>query len=110
MAREVYSLRIFASGGLSVAAGQVGPIVPAGFVYVVRDIDALELTGVSGGQLQLISQVGTVVWFAGGLPGPAAGNWSWRGRQVYNEGEQVGFKSGAGTWSMACSGYQLTLP
>lgn len=108
--RTVYSLRIFATGGLSPGAGLVGPIVPAGLVYVVRDIDVVETSGTNGTILEFQGQtLGPLTYFertaADGL-----GRGSWRGRQIYNEGEQVGFKALSGTWSISCSGYQLTLP
>jgi hypothetical protein len=110
MSRVVYSLRIFATGGLSPGAGTVGPIVPDGLVYVVRDIDVVELTATNGSILEVKNQtLGPLVYFertaADGL-----GLGSWRGRQIYNEGEQVGFLALSGQWSIACSGYQLTLP
>lgn len=110
MSRNVYSLRIFATGGLDVAAGTVGPIVPAGLIYVVRDIDIVDETGAgtdemvvygpTGGHVLVLRQGHEIVGF----------NYAWRGRQVYAEGERVGFQSIAGTWSVSCSGYQLTLP
>lgn len=110
MARAVYSLRIFASGGLIPGSGIVGPVVPTGLVYVLRDVDVVELTGATGTAFQLYSQVAEPMWAvvhnaAGGITQA-----QWRGRQVYNEGEQVGFQSVSGTWSVAASGYQLTLP
>lgn len=110
MAAQVYSLRIFASAGLSPGAGTVGPIVPAGLVYIVRDIDAFDDTAGSTDNLIIFNQTsGVLVNWVG--PGSAAlGNWQWRGRQVYNEGEQVALRSFVGTWGVAISGYQLTLP
>lgn len=110
MAAPVYSLRIFATGSLSPGAGTVGPIVPAGLVYIVRDIDAFDDTAGSADSLIVFNQLsGVLVNFVG--PGSAAlGNWQWRGRQVYNEGEQVALRSFGGSWAVAVSGYQLSLP
>jgi hypothetical protein len=110
MAQAVYSLRIFASGGLSPGAGTVGPIVPTGLVYIVRDIDAFDDSGGSSDNMVVFNQtLGLLVsWQGPSLA--AAGGYQWRGRQVYNEGEQVGVRSFVGTWSVAISGYQLTLP
>lgn len=110
MARTVYSIRIFAAGGLNAAAGVVGPIVPAGHVYVVRDIDALEISGTRPAEFFFASQVGVSVqnFFVATTADP--GNIQWRGRQVYNEGERVAFSVFTGLWSIACSGYDLTLP
>ena len=110
MARTVYSLRIFAHAGLSPAGSPVGPTVPTGLLYVVRDIDAFSNTGAVGDDLVAFSPVAGVLWRARLA---ASGNpliWTFRGRQVYAEGETVGFQSLQGTWSVTCSGYQLTLP
>lgn len=110
MSRDVYSLRIFAVGGLVAATGIVGPIVPNGFVYVVRDIDAFETTGGAAG-FALLSQVAVPVQFFVSPGGAGAvQNHSWRGRQIYNTGERVGFEAASGSWNISCSGYQLTLP
>lgn len=110
MAQAVYSLRIFASGGLSPGAGTVGPIVPSGLVYIVRDVDAFDDSAGSSDNLVIFNQVGGILvsWLGPSLA--AAGSYQWRGRQVYNEGEQVAVRSFAGTWTIAISGYQLTLP
>jgi hypothetical protein len=110
MARAVYSLRIFATGALSPGAGTVGPIVPAGLVYVVRDIDAFDDTAGASDNLIVFNQLSGVLISWQGPSLAANGNYSWRGRQVYNEGEQVAFRAFVGTWAIACSGYQLTLP
>lgn len=110
MAQAVYSLRIFSSAGLSPGAGTVGPIVPAGFVYIVRDIDAFDDTAGATDNLIIFSQTsGVLINWVGPSPA-AAGCYQWRGRQVYNEGEQVALRSFVGTWGVSISGYQLTLP
>lgn len=110
MARDVYSIRIFATGDLEPAAGVVGPIVPAGLVYIVRDIDVFEFSSVANAELLVYSPVLGPIYTptrsASGVPS----DWQWRGRQVYNEGEQVGFLSLLGKWAVMASGYQLTLP
>lgn len=110
MASAVYSLRLFAAGGLTSAAGTVGPVVPAGLVYVLRDIDALEITGTRPAEWFLAGQTGVSIvnFFISAAADP--GNTQWRGRQVYNTGERIGFTVATGTWSIAASGYQLTLP
>ena len=111
MAREpVYSLRIFGHAGLTASAGEVGPIVPDQFVYVVRDIDVLERTGAGATLMQVINQTEGPLWEVDGGTTLASRLGQWRGRQVYGPGEKVGFIVTAGEWSIACSGYQLTLP
>lgn len=110
MARDVYSLRIFSTASLDVAAGTVGPVVPDGLVYVLRDIDAWELTGDGSTGLEVVSPtVGVLIFWQGGTTVPDR-QFAWRGRQVYGPGEQVGFVVTAGIWSVTASGYQLTLP
>jgi hypothetical protein len=110
MPAPVYSLRIFATGGLVPASGVVGPIVPAGLVYVLRDIDLVELSGSTSAGFQLYGQTGNIIWVVQHSSAPGITQGQWRGRQVYNEGEQVGFQSATGTWSISASGYQLSLP
>lgn len=88
----------------------MGPIVPDGLVYVVRDIDAVHTAGSSSDVFEVIGQALQLLWFATASTSDANGGAQWRGRQVFNEGEQVGFKAVSGTWDISCSGYQLTLP
>lgn len=110
MSSNVYSLRIFASGALTNAAGTVGPIVPANFVYVVRDIEAFDSSNSAADELVVFSPVAGVLLNITGPQEAPFGAHMWRGRQVYGPGEQVGFHAFVGTWSVTCSGYQLTLP
>jgi hypothetical protein len=110
VARSVYSLRIFSAGGLTSSAGTVGPVVPAGLVYVLRDIDAVEITGSASAQLEVLSPNFQPIWFINTANPQIGANFQWRGRQVFNVGEQIGFHAFSGTWSIMASGYQLTLP
>lgn len=110
MALPVYSLRIFAHASLVTSAGTVGPVVPAGFVYVLRDVDVFEETGAQGVTLSVVNPLGgylTVFLTGSTLQSRVQ---QWRGRQVYHPGEQVGFFAGSGQWAIMASGYQLTLP
>lgn len=107
--RAVYSIRIF-SGDLDPAAGVVGPVVPDGFVYVVRDIDLVYHGATNDDELVFFNQTGGLMWIAVYTTGLTSVVWSWRGRQVFNEGEQVAIQSAGGTWSIAMSGYQLSTP
>jgi hypothetical protein len=110
VARDVYSIRILATGGLIPSSGVIGPVVPAGVVWVVRDIDAAAAGSTSPSQLLVIAQTLGILWNVQ-LPANVNGGYEgWRGRQIYAEGEQVGVQSLAGQWSVAISGYQLTLP
>lgn len=110
MAQSVYSLPIFSAGSIIGASGVVGPVVPPGVVYVVRDIMAFELTGANGAGLlwngsndQIIRQ-----WLVDSTT--ESRNVHWSGRQVYEVGDQVGFQVETGTWNVMASGYQLTTP
>lgn len=110
MARPLYSLRIFAAGSMTNAAGIVGPVVPPGLIYVLRDIDVVEISGGGTGAFQAMNPLGGVLWIfqRGSTLNSADGQW--RGRQVFDEGETVGFTAVTGTWSAMASGYQLTKP
>lgn len=110
MARDVYSIRIFATASLTASSGKVGPVVPPGLVYVVRDIDAYESSGIANANMVLLGQTGGIIWNPTRGSSTGVINPQWRGRQVYQDGEQVAFEVGLGTWSISCSGYQLTLP
>jgi hypothetical protein len=110
VARPLYSLRIFATGGLTPAAGIVGPTVPAGLIYVLRDIDVVEISSNASAIVQAYGPTGGVLWVYERAASLNSAYSSWRGRQVFDEGEQVGFSSQVGTWAIAASGYQLTKP
>lgn len=110
MARDVYSLRIFGDAGLVPAAGTVGPLVPPGLVYVLRDVDVYCDTAAIGDNLILFSPVMGVLYDWTFSSTTTVHDFAWRGRQVYAEGEQVGFRSFHGTWAVTASGYQLTTP
>lgn len=110
MPAPVYSLRIFAAGGVDAAAGLLGPLVPDAFNYVVRDIDVVERSGSLPAELLFTSQVGALLWVVerNAAGDPIVGQW--RGRQVFQPGERVGVQAVSGSWDVAISGYQLTLP
>lgn len=110
MARVVYSQRFFAGAAAS-PVGPVGPVVPAGFVWVVRDVDAVVRSSGTA-QMELLGQVAgqiLVLWSYPQSPVPD-NNFTWRGRQVFAEGERVGINVLSGNWDVGISGYQLTLP
>ena len=110
MPAPVYSVRLFSSGGLNAAAGVVGPIVPLGHVWIVRDIDAVEITGSSSVQMEALNPNNQPYWFISTANPQIGANFQWRGRQVFADGERIAFKAFSGTWSVMCSGYDLTVP
>lgn len=108
MAREpVYSIRIFAQGALT---GTHPVTVPAGLVYVLRDVDVWSRTQTSGDAFAILGSNAQLLWFVA-IP-PLVNPWigQWRGRQIFNAGETVTFESAGGEWDVTASGYQLTLP
>jgi hypothetical protein len=90
--------------------GTIGPVVPDGLVYVVRDIDVVNETGTTGDELSFIGPVLNQLIVIRQGHEMNGFIWSWRGRQIYSVGEQVGVKANVGSWSVTISGYQLTLP
>lgn len=110
MASPLYSLRILAQAALTPAVGRVGPTVPAGLVYVVRDIDVRCDSASSGDTLVVFNQVGGFLRVF--VHDPAINGFSqeWRGRQVFAEGETVQVESFQGSWDVAISGYGLSAP
>lgn len=108
MPSPVYTKRFYG------AAGQVGisppgsHIVPAGFVWVLRDFDVV-YSGTFGSSTRLIGNKGQTIWFNEFQGGDVAQYASWRGRQALFPGDQFQISSVAPT-DVTLSGYQLTLP
>ena len=107
MSRPVYSTRFIAGFAPSVAGSYT---VPAGFVAIVRDIDAWHEAGGSGSDYLYAS----VVSLGGAFfyETFAASQWiSWRGRQVINPGEELVVQGNSTVnQSVMVSGYLLMLP
>ena len=110
MAARVYSLRIFAHASLVSSGGKVGPVVPTGMIYILRDVDLWESTGGSAAMVIWSGALGVLGQFVSPPSSAPSRNIQWSGRQVYEEGEQVGFQVQSGTWAITASGYQLSLP
>lgn len=88
----------------------MGPVVPDGLLYILRDIDVWNNASGPDVELQVFNPDGGALWTALDPSQALHSGWQWRGRQVFSVGEQVGFQSFNGTWSIMASGYQLTLP
>jgi hypothetical protein len=102
---SVYSTRFYE--GKNVTSGTI-VTVPAGYIAIVRDIDAFFGGGIEGGALNVIGTLGqTFAWFP--FTGLTSAAFTWRGRQVFSAGESVRFVSGAGV-DLTVSGYLLTAP
>lgn len=86
--------------------------VPAGYVWVIKDIVALassiEQEILAG--LQFFDQAGVLVWgvaYPFAVPGRLEHYW---GMQVLESGDQLEASTPDLTWSWRVSGYVLTLP
>lgn len=90
--------------------GPVGPIVPDGVVWVVRDMDINGVTDTVGDVLAVASPTLGNLFIVRILTGGSGDNKQWRGRQVFNTGEWLKVTSFQGTWDVTISGYALTLP
>ena len=105
MAR-VYSTRFISEAGVTAFADYT---VPAGFRAVLRDVWVYAGSQITTVDFQLFSGTGAVMWSIGNPPlNPAF--WFWQGRQVYEEGEAIGFQVHAGNVDYSASGYLLDLP
>lgn len=108
MAQPVYSTRFIHSHGLT---GTVQYMVPAGVVAVVRDVDAYIGTPAGLNNLYLHGALGQTIWWTSATIGESQYS-SWRGRQVYQEGEIVEVEADVGlldAYDVTVSGYLLTI-
>lgn len=109
MARSVYSTRFIQQHGLS---GTASYVVPAGFTAVVRDVDSFIGAPVGLNALFLHGAIGQAIWWTQATIGESQYA-SWRGRQVYLEGETIEVEADVGTfdaYDVTVSGYLLTNP
>ena len=107
----VYSDLLF--DGTDLAEGGVamgGP--PTGYKWVLRDVHAtLPGTWPYGAQGWGIYNLGGVELVACRPPAAVQGSaFDWQGRQIVEEGDSITFIALEFGWSVAVSGYQLTLP
>jgi hypothetical protein len=109
MARPLYSIAILSAAGFGDSSAEV--TVPAGHVYVIRDISGLMAMGNLTGDLQI--QVGGVTI----LDVPCAQRISypfhWLGHTVVDPGTSITVTWTVGLFgfiSVYLSGYDLTLP
>jgi hypothetical protein len=110
MPRDVYSICMFRVPSMVAGPGVEGPVVPDGLRYILRDVDARENLGTAGAWLAILNPVGGIMYIKTVGSSIDESTVQWRGRQVYQEGEQLGFEVSSGSWSIMASGYQLTLP
>jgi len=111
VAFPVYSTRLLSGHDLGAFSHSI--VVPAGFVWVIRDIDVYygADTGPSEWECDLIDQDAIVVGILNAQINPSsAGASQWRGRQCIEAGCTMRVETVGGTWYWTISGYQLTLP
>lgn len=102
---NVYSYRFINVAGF---LGHAAFEVPAGYVAVVRDIDACDFTP-GGATIEAGIGDGAVFWIYTWPPETVGGWQGWRGRVVLQPGEQLVLNSSA-ELDMVASGYLLSLP
>lgn len=107
---NVYSIQLFSMTNMVAASGTLGPTVPAGFVYVLVDVEAYNRTIITSDNMAIANPSGGLlrVWVISGPTG--VNQFQWTGRMVFNAGQQVGFRVGQGNWDVCASGYKLSLP
>lgn len=113
MAQQVYSVRLWISNSSLGGTVFTGPQVPAGFVWVVRDVRMLN-TATSANSLaspMLVTAGGNANIAASptysSVPGVL---YQWQGRAVVQAAEFLFVHTSSSNWQWAVDGYQLSLP
>lgn len=105
VAPPAYSKLLCSAHGLTGVTDHLLFTVPAGRVWILRDLD-LTLTGGAPGNIFLLDE--DAVQFAQWL-GVAANTYiPWRGRQVFAAGSELHLFTNGGTWDLRGSGYDLS--
>jgi hypothetical protein len=81
--------------------------VPAGFVVILRDVDALSTT-TANAQI-LLTEAAAANAFASLNVATVLDSAQWRGRQVFPAGYAIGINTVVGAWVVRASGYLLTV-
>lgn len=89
-----------------------GPTVPAGFVWVVRDIALVNFKQpyFALGFYAIGTNVRGFVFLRGNGQDRGGRDYQWRGRFVMEPGDQIWFEASDTGFEGVVSGYQLTLP
>lgn len=104
--RPVYSVQILC---VAPALPSQTVTVPDDVRIIVRDIDARAESGATGDEIAVYNAAGGILWPAKVFAGADPFHYQWSGRQVYNPGDELRVVVFAGTWSVAISGYELSL-
>lgn len=112
---NVYSTRLYY--GANLAAGSfTTSAIPAGFVFVVRDIRAqnrggsgvVAQTALNG--VRVAASVGVQIWRTPASYAVTNFQYSTEGRFVMLAGETLTITTGEAGWDVAISGFQLSTP
>jgi hypothetical protein len=105
MAR-VYSTCFIAQQGLGTT---ITYTVPPGFIAIVRDLDSYNSTFTNSTIRFIDAQTGGTIWVA--VNNALATDYeSWRGRQVFETGQQFTVSVTGDPWDVRVSGYLLDTP
>jgi hypothetical protein len=105
VARPAYSTNLLA---IREEAGTFTYTVAAGFVVVVRDVDAFWSYGLTPASLNVVGDLGETFafWFADSVE-PISQSFEWRGRQVFESGTSFSVITSSAL-DVRVSGYVLT--
>lgn len=111
---NVYSSLLWRANDLGPTLGEpdYSPVVPAGFIWVVRDILAWN-RNFAGWDLQgfvLGDTQGGILWSLWLPDVTAARTYHQEMRQVLNPGDHISLNTADTGWYFRISGYQLSLP
>lgn len=107
MSSPVYSTQLIGAAGLGNT--NIGYTVPAGYVCVLRDVDAFCHPTGSASAFVIAGNLSAVIWYWENASG-FVGSGQWRGRQVFRPGQIITFEAQIGTYDFSASGYLLSLP
>lgn len=102
----VYSVRFFSVSSDTTGVATDLYTVPSGSVAIIRDIDLIAVDGGTN-QISFRNQATSEALVIFTATGPLV-SIPWRGRQVFNPGETMGYFIVAGSWFLTGSGYLLT--
>lgn len=114
MATNIYTQTLWQVSPTVSAGSTPGPAVPAGYLWVVRDISLVSpgtADGFAGTATGTLSVNGIAI-AATPIVGTLAGTlFRWEDlRQVVSVSDAWGFSSAASGWAIRVGGYQLTAP
>jgi hypothetical protein len=110
VAIPIYSKRFWFQQGLSVPTNSAP--VPAGKIWIIRDIDIYMNTGTSPGNVYVsIVNTGLGIYpcfYLGKVTSASKDTVQWRGRQVAYGGEAIYIDPSGSTVDVTISGYELS--